>query len=1054
MFNQTKTNRHFRLGLAFLMAAMLTIGQVFAQNVNVSGKVTDQSGEPVAGAAVYVKGSPRTGTSTDVDGKYTLKCAGNAVLVFQSVGYGTVEVAVNNKSVVNAVLRDDANVLGDVVITAEYGQKRVQRSVGSAVQNVKATDIQESGRDAFVSALQGRVAGMTVTTTGGAPGASTTVVLRSVTSISGNNQPLYVIDGVPMNNTTVDSRNLFAIDDQQGNGGQIRFSSLYDDFSSRGNDLNPEDIESMTILKGAAAAVLYGSDASNGAIVITTKKGTSGAGKVTYSNHLTWSKSYGYPKPQHVFANGAYGVNNYYYQSFYGGLYPSDGSVKIYDNVKALLQTGFSHQHNVAVEGGTDKVTVRGAASWLDQKGTVKTTEYTKLNITLSGRAQVTKWLNFDAMMGYTETTNHKARKGAYGVLRKAYGWPIVDDMSDWLDPDGVQMKLPAYYEDTDLVNPLYDLYKNRNYDETKRFLTTVGVNITPTKNTFLTAKMGWDNSKSVYENFYHPYYADRNATTYGQGGAINISKYDLADKSMNILGGYNNQWGDFSFRAQVGYHQQENGSNNIATYGTRFQVIDFYSLSNCDPETVVTRTRHAKRRLQGISGSIELGWKNMAFLNFRARNDWSSTLPKDNRSFFYPAIEASFVATELPFLKNNDVLSYLKLRASYAQVGKDATPNAIYPALEATENIGGGFKYGYTGPNETLKPEMNNETELGFEARLFNDRVNMDFSYFWRKCENQYVTDFRLSYATGFVLNNMNVGTFKTWGWEFHIDGDILRTSSGWRWNVGLNLDHNDSEVTYLPDNVSEYYNAYTWVLNDVRNGVKKGYPIYAMTGYDFERNNKGQILINDGTGLPRTKQEWVYIGDRNPKLKYGITTSLSWGNFRLSMLFAGRFGAAIVNGTARDMLYRGMSKSSLKLRNLGKYIFDGVLYDGKQNSDNPTPNNIVHDFALPANGSYAYLGPGISWFEKHVNYLRMQECRLQYRVPANWLKSATHNLLSAASVWISANDLFTLTNYSGIDAVGNSNSAALGGTGGVGIDNWSIPTPRSMSVGINLTF
>ena len=170
--------------------------------------------------------------------------------------------------------------------------------------------------------------------------------------------------------------------------------------------------------------------------------------------------------------------------------------------------------------------------------------------------------------------------------------------------------------------------------------------------------------------------------------------------------------------------------------------------------------------------------------------------------------------------------------------------------------------------------------------------------------------------------------------------------------------------------------------------------------------------------------------------------------------MLFAGRFGAAIVNGTARDMLYRGMSKSSLKLRNLGKYIFDGVLYDGKQNSDNPTPNNIVHDFALPANGSYAYLGPGISWFEKHVNYLRMQECRLQYRVPANWLKSATHNLLSAASVWISANDLFTLTNYSGIDAVGNSNSAALGGTGGVGIDNWGIPTPRSMSVGINLTF
>jgi TonB-linked SusC/RagA family outer membrane protein len=1016
--------------------------------VNVNGKVTDQNGEPVVGAAVYVKGT-KTGTSTNVDGTYSIRCAPNAVLVFQSVGYGTIEVPVNNKSVVNAVLRDDANVLETAVITAEYGQKRVQRSVGSAVQNVKATDIQESGRDAFVAALQGRVAGMTVTTTSGAPGASTSVVLRSVTSISGNNQPLYVIDGVPMNNTTIDPRNSFAIDDLDAGG--VKFSSLYDDFSSRGNDLNPEDIESMTILKGAAAAVLYGSDASNGAIVITTKKGQAGKGKVTYSNNLTWSKSYGYPKSQTEFANGQYGITNYYYTSRFGNRYPSDGSVKLYDNVKAILQTGFSHQHNLSVEGGTDKVTVRGAASYLDQKGTVKTTEYTKLNLTLSGKAQVTKWLNFDAMMGYTETTNHKARKGNIGVLRRAYIWPIVDDMSKYLDEDGVQMKLPAYYTDKDLYNPLYDLHKNVNYDETKRFLTTVGVNITPTKNTFLTAKLGWDNSKSTYQNHYHPYFANRDNGSYGNGGGFNLSKYDMSDKSLNILGGYNNEWGDFSLRVQAGYHQQENYTENIATYGTKFIAVDFYSLANCDPKTVVTRTYHAKRRVQGISGAIELGWKNMAFLNFRGRNDWSSTLPKDNRSYFYPAVEASFIVTELPFLKNNDYISYLKLRASFAEVGKDATPNAIYPKLEATENIGGGYKYGYTGPNPRLKPEMNDEAEVGFEARLLNDRVNMDFSYYWRKCKNQYVTDFRLSYATGFVLNNMNVGTFKTWGWEFHIDGDIIRNSSGWRWNVGLNLDHNDSKVTYLPENVSEYYNPYTWILNGVRNGVKKGYPIYAMTGYDYERNNKGQVLIDASSGIPITKADWVYIGDRNPKLKYGITSSLSWKNFRFSMLLDGRFGASIINATKYNMMVNGTSKESVEMRQNGKYIFNGVLKDGNENTDNPTPNNIIVDYSIMP--SY-YGGADISWFEKHVNYLRLKECRFQYTLPKNWLQSATHNLLSAASVWISANDLITITNYSGIDPVGNANSAALGGTGGFGMDWWGTPTPRSITVGINLTF
>ena len=1025
------------------MAMMLTIGQVFAQNVNVSGKVTDQNGEPVPGAAVYVKGT-KTGTSTNVDGTYTLKCAPNAVLVFQSVGYGTLEVPVNNKSVVNAVLSEGI-MLDAATITAEYGQKRVQRSVGSAVQNVKATDIQESGREAFVSALQGRVAGITVTTTGGAPGASTSVILRSVTSVSGNNQPLYVIDGVPMNNNTFDPNHHFAMDDE--------VNSYAVDYTSRGNDLNPEDIESMTILKGAAAAVLYGSDASNGAIVITTKKGQAGKGKVTYSNQLTWSQSYGFPEMQKVYANGQYGVTNYYMQSYFGGKYPKDGSVKLYDNVKALLQTGFSHQHNLAVEGGTDKITVRGSASYLDQKGTVKTTDYNRLNLSLSGKAQVTKWLNFDANMAYTETTNTKARKGIYGVFRRASNWPMTDNMAEYMDPDGVQMKLPVLYTDTDLYNPLFDLYKNKNYDETKRFLTTVGMNITPTKNTFISAKMGWDNSRSVYENFYSPYYASRTSGSYGDGGGVNIAHYNLTDKSINVLAGYNNQWGDFTLHAQVGYHQQENYKENMSSYGTKFSVKTFYSLENCDPKTIVSRTRHSKRRLQGISGAIELGWKNMAFLNFRGRNDWSSTLPKDNRSYFYPAVEASFIATELPFLKNNDIISYLKLRASFASVGKDASPNAIYPALEATENIGGGFKYGYTGPNLTLKPEMNNETEVGFEARLLNDRINMDFSYFWRKCKNQYIESFRLSYATGFVLNNMNVGTFKTWGWEFHIDGDILRTSTGWRWNVGLNVDHNDSEVTYLPENVTEYYNAYTWLSGNLRNGIVKGYPVFAMTGNDYQRNEKGQVLISPTTGLPLTQStKWSYMGDRNPKLKYGITTSVSWKNFRFSMLLDGRFGATVVNATKRQMMSNGTSTESLWMRtNDKKYIFNGVLNDGKQNSDNPTPSHIAVDFS---NYNTTYSGTDWDWLEKHVNWMRLKEIRLQYTLPKNWLQSATHNLLSAASVWISANDLFTLTNYSGVDAVGNSNSASLGGTGGIGIDAWGVPTPRSMSIGINLTF
>ena len=480
--------------------------------------------------------------------------------------------------------------------------------------------------------------------------------------------------------------------------------------------------------------------------------------------------------------------------------------------------------------------------------------------------------------------------------------------------------------------------------------------------------------------------------------------------------------------------------------------MIDFYSISNCDPATIQTRTKTTTRRIQAISAQAELGYNNMAFLTLRARNDWSSTLPVDNNHYFYPAVEASFVATELPFMKEQDVVSYFKLRGAIAQVGKDATPLSIYPALEATEDYGGGFRYGYYGPNPQLKPEMTTSYEVGFEGRFFNDRVNTDFTYFWTKCENQYITAFRLSYATGFVLNNMNVGTFTTNGWEFHIDADILRLTNGLRWNLGLNMDHSTSCVTELPENVSEYYNAYTWVSGNLRNGISVGNPITTMTGKGYERNDAGQVLIDPATGLPVVSSVWTVMGDREPKLKFGLTTNISWKNFRLSAVASGRFGATVVNGTMRDLMGTGSSWQSVEMREKGPVVFEGVLKDGKQNSANPTVNTIAVDYSNY--GTYTYTGTDEDWLEKNVNYLRLSEVRLSYNVPQKWLKNATKNFLSAASVWVKGTDLVTLTNYSGIDVVCNSNSASLGGSGGVGIDLWGFPSPRGFAFGFNLTF
>ena len=1007
-----------------------------AQTKTIVGTVTDaEMNEPLPGVSVVVKGTMQ-GTMTNPNGKFEIEASKGQTLQFSFIGFTSTEVKISESGTINVELKTNVQAVDEVMVTAEFGMKRVSRSIGSSVQNVKAKDISDSGRESFISALQGRVAGLNVSSSGGTPGSSTTVVLRSITSISGNNQPLYVVDGIPMNNSTFDPLSL-------ADGG-ANFSVRNLDFASRGNDFNPEDIESMTVLKGASAAALYGSDASNGAIIITTKKGTPGRSRVTYSNSFKWDKAYGYPDLQTKYANGAYGTTNYYYSGRYGGLYPED--MELYNNIDAVLQTGLSSRHNISIEGGSDKASLRASASFLDQEGVVKTTDYSRMNVSLSGKAKLNNWIRFEGSMQYVSTENTKVPKGTSGPLYMAMRWPIVDDMSNYMDEDGSHMRMANYYTDTDLLNPLFGMYKNKLYDESDRFISSFAVTVSPIKDAFFRAQVGWDVGASTYEASIHPYYYNDN----GGVGQYNLSKSNFSYPTMNLLVGYNKTIKEkFYVSSQFGYHQIENGVTRLSTYGSNYAVVDFQSINNVDPSTVASTKRTTTRRVQALSGQIELAYNNMAFLTFRGRNDWSSTLPSANNSYFYPAVEGAFIVTELPIFKEFKPVSFFKLRGSIAQVGKDAGPLEIDPQLEATDLTGGGYRYGYTGPNKDLRPEMTTSYEVGFEGRYANDRINTDFTYFWTHCEDQIVKGFRLSYATGFVLNNMNVGSFDTQGWEAHIDGDIIRSNSGFSWNVGINASHTKSEVVYLPENVTEYYNAYTWISGNIRNGIMVGNPVTTLTGLAYTRNDAGQILINPTTGLPVVDDTWSVIGDREPKLRFGFTTHVNYKEFSLSALFAGRYKATVVNGTKRTMMQRGTSWESVELRESGPVVFDGVLEDGNENTDNPTENNIAVTYDVY--GSSIYTGQDEDWLEKNVNYLSLQELRLAYRIPSKLLKKT---FISRAIVHVAGNDLATWTNYSGIDAVGNAVSAAAGGTGGEGYDVWSIPSPRGYSVGVSITF
>ncbi|MFZ2286671.1 MAG: SusC/RagA family TonB-linked outer membrane protein [Bacteroidales bacterium] len=1027
-----------KLLMLFAVLGLMLSQSIYAQPKTVTGTVTDATtNETLPGVNVIIKNTT-TGTSTDPFGNYSINVAPGQVLVFSSLGYAVREVTIGSGNRYSVGLTPDVQMIEDVVITSEFGMKRVARAVGSSVQNVKASDIAESGRDNFISALQGRVAGMTVTSTSGAPGSSTTVILRSLTSISGNNQPLYIIDGIPMNNTTFNPQN------QVGMSSLEYYSARNLDYSSRGNDLNPEDIESMTVLKGAAAAALYGSDASNGAIIITTKKGQAGRGKISYSNSFRWDKAYGLPELQDKYTNGQYGTTNYYYLTRFGGRYVE--GMSIYDNPSKILQTGYTSRHNVSAEGGTDRITLRSSLSYLSQQGVVKTSDNSRFNLSLSGRAEINKWFTLESSMQYASTKNTKVPIGTEGPLYRSMLWPMVDDMSEWLAADGSHMATPEYYLDRDLLNPLFGMYRNKFYDESNRFISNLSANLTPIRNAFFRAQVGWDVGVQTFLTSRHPYYSSNQSGA----GYFNKTNSNFSDPSINLIAGYSNNFLEdkLSVSAQVGYHQLENGIVRIATTGSKFAVPDFQSINNCDPLSISSTQATTKRRVQAISGQLELGYNQMAYITLRARNDWSSTLPVANNRYFYPAIEASFIATELPFMKDIRMLNYLKLRGSIAQVGKDAGPLEIDPRLEGTGLWGGGYKYGFTGPNKNLVPELTTSEEVGFEGRFADDRINADFTYFWTHCDNQIIKDFRLSYGTGFVLNTLNVGTFETWGWEAHIDGDILRMGNGLRWNVGFNASHTDSEVVYLPANVTEYYNAYTWNSGNIRNGIMAGYPVTTWTGNAFMRNDAGDVLISPTTGLPVVSTAFTVIGNREPKLRFGITSNLSYKGLRLSAMFSGRYKATVVNGTKRLMMSNGLSWESVAQREAGPVVFTGVLQDGNENTANPTVNTIAVDYNLY---STTYAGGDENWLEKDVNYLRLQELRLNYNLPAKWL---TRTPLGTASLFVTGNDLIVWTNYSGIDAVGNTVSAALGGVGGEGMDVWSLPSPRGYTVGLSVTF
>jgi TonB-linked SusC/RagA family outer membrane protein len=1000
--------------LVVLLATFAFAVPAMAQQVSVTGKVTSEQGVGMPGVQVFIKGTSQ-GTMTNQQGDYTIRVNVGQTIVFRMLGTAPEERTITDASPVNVQLRRVAAQLNEVVVSA-LGQSTTQRSLGYAQQTVQGADIAGTQRENFINALQGRVAGVEVTSSSGVPGASSSITIRGVSSISSSNQPLMIVDGLPLDNKTLNTGVLAS--DAPGSG--TAFSNRGLDFTNRAADLNPNDIESLVVLKGPEASALYGIDAANGAIVITTKRGRTSGG-LEYSNSFRMEATRTRPEIQRTYGPTTIAGNVLQEFQYFGAPYPS--GTTFYDNVDGFFRTALTQKHNLAFSGAAvdNRVNYRLALSADRHEGVVRNSDLTRINLTGASQAQVTNWLLADLSMTYSGGENHQPWKGANGPLLGLLAWPQTDNARDWLTPSGNRRRLTTLAANSEIDNPYFNVEKNSSTAENSRIFSNVGLTVVPFSWGSLKTNVGADAYTTKYQVLRHP------------ESALGVANNGILDESNDVTRNIN---------AQTLFNiNSYNVTNDITISGlVGNQISNFVSINNTAFRT--NRTTTSQRRLVSLFGQATIGFKDYLYITATGRNDWTSTIPVERNSFFYPSISTSFIFSDaFPGLK-----SFMtgKLRAAYAEVGKDARPYAYRPSLEFKTTSYGGYGYGFTGPNLKLKPEFARSYEIGTELGFLQERLGLDVTWYRKQTKDQIVNDIRGSYGTGFILFNLNGAVTRNQGVEVTLRGMPMATRD-FQWDIVTNFESAKGEVVALPNDLPESYVSDTWLYGNVRNGTRPGASTRSLTGLFYLRNNKGDILIDPTTGLPIRSTAFIDAGyDRQPDFTVGISNSFTYKRFALNVLFDIRRGGDVFNATEHYLTQRGLSMRTLDREK--PRVVKGVLRDGKENSANPTPNNIV---VIPSvqPGFYTLMSEEL-FIEKDIHWLRLRDVTLSYQIPGNFLNARQ------ASLFVTGTDLFLISNYSGLDPIVNGNTAAVGGSGAAGIDYGNFPIPRGLNLGFRVAF
>eukprot|EP01133_Synstelium_polycarpum_P004655 gene4655-5440_t len=1022
--------------LMLLWGVFLLCASVYAQQKTVGGKVTStDDGQTVPGASVRIKGTT-TVTQTNSSGVYSIQAKAGDVLIFSFIGLVSQEKVVGESKIINVALSPDAKSLNEVVVTA-YGIDRDKKSLGYSTPKVSGDEVANTQRESFFNGLQGRVPGLSVNPTSGDPGASAQIVLRGFVSISGDNSPLMVIDGLPIDNSIVNQSDLVS-------AGVNRNT----DYSNRTVDINPADIESYTILKGPEATALYGNLGASGAIVITTKKAKAGRGSISYNNSFRIEKQINFPEIQLKYNQGTNGIYDPTVTSYLGPAYIPNQPV--YDNLKSFFTTGLAQKHNLAFEGGSDKYTYRWSNEYTDNTGTIPTTRFTRFSSRLTGTAQINPILSLTTTLNYINTYNKTVSKGLSGYLMSLLRFPSRYNINDWQDPLGNRvLHVGSIYSEYD--NPLWEVNKNTKYDRTNRILANSNLQLRPTNWLTVNGTVGADVSTTTGIQVYHAQsFAGSGSAATPTGGSIVV--YDKIVKIINasLTATAVHKFGHFNNTYVVGATIADNNYTTNSQSGQNMYDPNFYSINNTLLTTQRTRTTVNRYRNVGAFAQAILGYESLLFLTLSGRVDGASRLMPNNPYFAYPSASVAFNFSDLKFIKEKiPALSSGKLRASAAITGKE--PWRQYSTktnLEGANSTGGGFAYSRTGGNPTLKAEKSKNIEAGFEMQFLKNRLGIDFTMYQLRSSDQIILP-RISYGSGFVLRMMNGGEVENKGMEIQLTGSPIRKEN-FSWDVTFNFTKNRGTVLSVAEELPELYDSDTWVLDGVRSAVFPGASTMAIGGYRLDRNNNNQILIDPATGLPsRSVDKYYVIGDRTPNFTLGMVNSLRYKNFNLSFLWDLRVGGDVLNGTEFRNYVQGLSVKTLDREQ--PRVVTGVLRDGLQNTSNPTPNSI----AVTPYYNSLYYSTNVAaemFVEKNINTLRLRDITLAYDFPKPLLKRI--KFIQSLGAFVTLTDVVLFTNYSGMDPESNMNTPGLGGVGGFGLDMGNMGRPFGMNLGLRVKF